>query len=215
MSPGRRSLYSALITHHSSLGPSCYHRGVTSVGEQGAPVTPWFTTYLEELQAALRAVPAAQVQAVVDELRAARTRGATIFFCGNGGSASTATHFACDLAKNTIHPRFGRFRTMALNDNVALISAWGNDDGYDRVFVEQARNLLRPDDVLVTISGSGNSPNVLLAAEHARSLGSRVIGLIGFQGGKLRALCDVALVVPGRLIEHAEDGHLILNHAIC
>jgi D-sedoheptulose 7-phosphate isomerase len=174
-----------------------------------------FSTYLEELHGAMQAVPPQQVQAVVDELRAARARGATIFFCGNGGSASTATHCACDLAKNTIHPRFGRFRTVALNDNVALFSAWANDEGYDRVFVEQARNLMRPGDVLVAISGSGNSPNVLLAAEHARSLGCRVIGLIGFQGGRLRDVCDVALVVPGRIIEQAEDGHLILNHAIC
>ena len=182
---------------------------------EGAPGGSRFSTYLDELQAAVRAVPAQQVQAVVDLLREARSRGATIFFCGNGGSASTATHFACDLAKNTIHPRFGRFRTAALNDNVALLSAWGNDDGYERVFLEQAQNLMKPGDVLVAISGSGNSPNVLLAAEHVRALGGRVIGLIGFRGGRLRELCHLALVVPGRMIEQAEDGHLILNHAIC
>ncbi len=201
-------------TQHSVLSTrsSCYHRRVTS---EGAPGASRFSTYLDELQSAVRAVPAQQVQVVVDLLREARGRGATIFFCGNGGSASTATHFACDLAKNTIHPRFGRFRTVALNDNVALLSAWGNDDGYERVFVEQTHNLMKPGDVLVAISGSGNSPNVLLAAELARALGGRVIGLIGFQGGRLRELCDVALVVPGRMIEQAEDGHLILNHAIC
>lgn len=174
-----------------------------------------FDSYLRELVEAMRAVPPALVQGVIDELRDARARGATIFFCGNGGSASTATHFACDLAKNTIHPLFGRFRTVALNDNVALLSAWGNDNGYERIFVEQAQNLMRPGDVLVTISGSGNSPNVLLVAEHARALGCRVIGLIGFAGGKLRDLCDHALVVPAPLIEQAEDGHLIINHAIC
>jgi D-sedoheptulose 7-phosphate isomerase len=174
-----------------------------------------FGAYLEELHGAMQAVSPAQVQAVVEMLREARARGATIFFCGNGGSASTATHCACDLGKNTIHPQFGRFRTVALNDNVALFSAWANDDGYERAFVEQAQNLMRPGDVLVAISGSGNSPNVLLVAEHARNLGCTVVGLIGFQGGKLRDMCDLALIVPGRTIEQAEDGHLILNHAIC
>jgi D-sedoheptulose 7-phosphate isomerase len=174
-----------------------------------------FRTYLEELHGAMQAVSPTQVQAVVETLREARARGATIFFCGNGGSASTGTHCACDLAKNTIHPQFGRFRTMALSDNVALFSAWANDDGYERVFVEQAQNLMRPGDVLVAISGSGNSPNVLSVAEYARSLGCTVVGLIGFDGGKLRDVCDLALIVPGRTIEQAEDGHLILNHAIC
>ena len=171
-------------------------------------------SYLEELQRAVQAVSAGDFARAVQALREARQRNATVFFCGNGGSASTATHMACDLSKNTIHPRHGRLRTVALNDNVALLSAWGNDNGYERVFVEQARTLMRPGDALVVISGSGNSPNVLLAAEHARSIGCPVIGLIGFQGGRLRALCDVALVVPAPLIEQAEDGHLILNHAL-
>jgi D-sedoheptulose 7-phosphate isomerase len=171
--------------------------------------------YLDDLRGAMQAVLSPDLDRAVAVLCEARQRQATIYFCGNGGSASTASHFACDLAKNTRHPAKGRFRTTAFTDNVALLTAWGNDDGYDRVFVEQAQTLMRPGDVLVAISGSGNSPNVLLAAEHARSLGCPVIGVIGFAGGKLRALSDVALVVPGRTIEQAEDGHLILNHAIC
>ena len=177
--------------------------------------TATIATYLDELLAAMRTVPPAALEAAVALLRDARGRGATIFFCGNGGSASTASHFAADLAKNTAHPVFGRFRTTALTDNVALLTAWGNDHGYDQVFVEQARSLLRPGDVLVAISGSGNSPNVLLAAEHARGCGCAVIGLIGFAGGRLKALADIALIVGGRTIEQAEDGHLILNHALC
>jgi D-sedoheptulose 7-phosphate isomerase len=171
--------------------------------------------YLDELQAAMRAAISEALDAAVDTLRQARARQATVFFCGNGGSASTAAHFAADLAKNTAHPRRGRFRTVALTDNVALLTAWGNDSGYEQVFVEQARNLMRPADVLVAISGSGNSRNVLRAAEYARSLGCRVIGLMGFAGGALKDLADVALIVPGRTIEQAEDGHLILNHALC
>jgi len=109
----------------------------------------------------------------------------------------------------------GRFRTVALVDNIAAVTAWGNDNGYDQIFVEQAHNLMRPGDVLVAISGSGNSQNVLLAAEHAHRIGGTVLGLIGFDGGKLKELADIALIVPGRTIEQAEDGHMIINHAIC
>jgi D-sedoheptulose 7-phosphate isomerase len=173
------------------------------------------TTYLQELHAAMQQTLSQPLDRAVEMLRDARARGATIFFCGNGGSASTASHFACDLGKNTVHPVKGRFRTVALVDNVAAITAWGNDNGYDQIFVEQARNLMRPGDVLVAVSGSGNSPNVLHAVSYARSLGCQVIGLIGFAGGQLKDKVDVALIVPGRSIEQAEDGHLILNHAIC
>src|SRR5262249_11249821 len=99
--------------------------------------------------------------------------------------------------------------------NPGLLTAWSNDHGYEQVFLEQARTMMRPGDVLVAISGSGNSPNVLRACDYARSLGCPVIGLVGFSGGALRERADVALLVPGRTIEQAEDGHLILNHAVC
>ena len=171
--------------------------------------------YLTELHEAMQTVLAPPLEEALDVLLAARQRGATVYFCGNGGSASTASHFALDLSKNTRHPVKGRFRTASFVDNVGMVTAWGNDDGYDRVFVEQAQTLMRTGDVLVAISGSGNSPNVLLAADYARELGCPVIALIGFDGGKLRQKADVALIVPGKNIEQAEDGHLILNHAIC
>jgi D-sedoheptulose 7-phosphate isomerase len=171
--------------------------------------------YLTELHEAMQTVLAPPLEEALDVLLAARQRGATVYFCGNGGSASTASHFALDLSKNTRHPVKGRFRTASFVDNVGMVTAWGNDDGYDRVFVEQAQTLMRTGDVLVAISGRGNSPNVLLAADYARELGCPVIALIGFDGGKLRQKADVALIVPGKNIEQAEDGHLILNHAIC
>jgi D-sedoheptulose 7-phosphate isomerase len=171
--------------------------------------------YLTELHAAMQTVLAPALEAAIELLLDARRRGATVYFCGNGGSASTASHFALDLSKNTRHPVKGRFRTVAFTDNIGMITAWGNDDGYERVFVEQAQTLMRPGDLLVAVSGSGNSPNVLLAADYARELGCAVIGLIGFDGGRLRQKSDVALIVPGKNIEQAEDGHLILNHAIC
>ena len=171
--------------------------------------------YLTELHEAMQTVLAPPLEAALDVLLAARQRGATVYFCGNGGSASTASHFALDLSKNTRHPVKGRFRTASFVDNIGMVTAWGNDDGYDRVFVEQAQTLMRAGDVLVAISGSGNSPNVLLAADYARGLGCPVIALIGFDGGELHLKADVALIVPGKNIEQAEDGHLILNHAIC
>jgi D-sedoheptulose 7-phosphate isomerase len=171
--------------------------------------------YFDELHRAMQRCVTPELDRAVAILRDARARDATIFFCGNGGSASTASHFACDLGKNTVHPVKGRFRTLALVDNIPAVTAYGNDTGYDQVFVEQARSLMRPGDVLVAISGSGNSANVLHAVDYARSLGCQVIGLVGFDGGALRARADVALIVPGRNIEQAEDGHLILNHAVC
>ena len=182
---------------------------------QQTPASAEVGAYLTELHEAMQAVLTPALDEAVAVLQAARERGATVYFCGNGGSASTASHFALDLSKNTRHPDRGRFRTGCFVDSPGLVTAWSNDDGYDRVFVEQAETMLRPGDVLVAISGSGNSPNVLLAAEYARSIGCAVIGLIGFDGGRLKELVDVALVVPGRNIEQAEDGHLILNHAIC
>ncbi len=173
------------------------------------------TTYLDELRDTMQQTLTPELDRAVSILQDARARGATIYFCGNGGAASTASHFACDLGKNTAHATKGRFRTIALVDNIPAVTAWGNDNGYDQIFVEQARNLLLRGDVLVAISGSGNSPNVLHAVDYARETGCPVIGLIGFQGGALKDRCDVALVIPGRTIEQAEDGQLILNHAIC
>ena len=184
----------------------------TAVAQTAAAI---IATYVDELRDALLVTLGQELDRAVELFRDARTRGATLFFCGNGGAASTASHFACDLGKNTVHPVLGRFRTIALVDNIPAVTAWGNDNGYDQIFVEQARNLMRPGDLLVAISGSGNSPNVLLAADYARSIGCTVIGLIGFQGGALKQKCDVALVVPGRTIEQAADGQLILNPAIC
>ena len=171
--------------------------------------------YLQSLHSAMVAIPPEVIDAAVTSLRRARARDATVLFVGNGGSASTASHFAADLAKNTQHPTFGRFRTICISDNVALFSAWANDEGYENVFLEGARTHLRRGDVLVAISGSGNSENVLRAARHARELGCEVIGLIGFAGGALRDLCSIPIVVSASTIEEAEDGHLIVNHSFC
>src|SRR3954465_901199 len=114
-----------------------------------------------------------------------QARGRVVFTAGNGGSAATASHFACDLAKGTRHNGSPTFRVVALTDSLPVLTAWANDNGYHRVFAEQLQSLARPGDLLVLISASGNSPNVVAAAEEARALGVSTIGLTGRRGGSL------------------------------
>ena len=139
----------------------------------------------------------------------------TIFIAGNGGSAATASHWTNDLNKGTITAGRHRFRAIALTDNVPLITAWGNDAAYDRIFIEQLTNFVRPHDVFVAISGSGNSPNILAAVQWARDAGAVTVGLTGRDGGRLRGLVDCGVVVPAGEMEQIEDVHLALSHALC
>jgi D-sedoheptulose 7-phosphate isomerase len=152
---------------------------------------------------------------MVDVLLSANYVASTVFIVGNGGSAATASHFACDLAKGTIITGRPRFRVMALTDNVPLMTAWSNDVSYEDVFVEQLRNVIRRGDVLVAISGSGNSENVLRAVELTSQMGGITIGLSGFSGGELSTLVDVPVVVPCEVMAQIEDVHLTLCHLVC
>ena len=171
--------------------------------------------YTTRLQDVLDRLPADDVLRSIDEIIEAGERGGTVFILGNGGSAATASHFACDLAKGTQRPGLRPFRVMALTDNVPLITAWGNDTAYDRIFAEQLRPLVQSGDLVVGISGSGNSPNVLEAMRVAREAGARTIGWTGFRGGKIKDLVDVCVIVPSDSMEQIEDVHLILEHAVC
>ena len=171
--------------------------------------------YTTTLQDVLGKLPAEDVARVIDEIVAAGERSSTIFIMGNGGSAATASHFACDLAKGTQRPGQPLFRVIALTDNVPLITAWGNDTSYDRIFAEQLRPLVRPDDLVIVISGSGNSPNVLEAVRLANDAGARTLGWTGFSGGKLKDMVDVCVIVPSNSMEQIEDVHLIIEHAVC
>lgn len=171
--------------------------------------------YLEEVTQTLSALPVDRIQDVVEVLLSANYVGSTVFIVGNGGSAATASHFACDLAKGTITPGRPRLRVTALTDNVPLMTAWSNDVAYEDLFVEQLRGLMRRGDVLVAISGSGNSPNVLKAVEFARQIGGVTLGLSGFEGGQLSELVDISVVVPSQCMEHIEDVHLTLCHLVC
>ncbi|HEY4690080.1 MAG TPA: SIS domain-containing protein [Anaerolineae bacterium] len=174
-----------------------------------------FQSYTAALQSVLSDLPQGDIIRMIDEIVEAGERGSTIFILGNGGSAATASHFACDLAKGTQRIGVRPFRVIALTDNVPLITAWGNDTSYDRIFAEQLRPLVQPDDVVIAISGSGNSPNVLEAVRLAREAGARTIGWTGFQGGQLKDLVDVCVIVPSHVMEQIEDAHLIMEHAIC
>lgn len=154
------------------------------------------------------------MQSIVPLLLRARTDGRTIFFFGNGGSASTASHFVVDIGKATVRGDGGRFRCIALVDNVESVTAWANDADYSKVFSEQLKGLAHSGDVAVGISGSGNSPNVLEAVRAARTLGLATVGLTGMGGGKLKDLVDIPVVVPSNSMQHIEDVHLLVCHLL-
>ena len=170
--------------------------------------------YFTELKKTLDEIPMERVDKIVQMIYKAYRANKYVFIMGNGGSASTASHFACDLGKGTICEGKPRFRVMSLNDNMPLITALSNDFGYERVFIEQLMNLVSPDDLVISITGSGNSPNILKAVEYARRQGAKTIGLIGFGGGKLQEIVDEHITVSNTNYGQVEDIHLILAHAL-
>jgi D-sedoheptulose 7-phosphate isomerase len=155
-----------------------------------------------------------QGERFVETLYEAFEEERTIFLVGNGGSAAAASHFGQDLAKGTLASMQAkrRFRVVPLTDNVGYITALANDEGYESVFEQQLRNLGRRGDVLIAISGSGNSPNVLRAVEYAHSIGMKTIGVTGFDGGKLRGLADEGVHVPVEDMGMAEALHGVVFH---
>lgn len=167
---------------------------------------------IESLQKLKKLGP--QLRKVADIIRIARDEGNTVFTFGNGGSGSTAVHFASDLMKTATRPDLKRIRAISLNDNMPLTTAWANDSSYEHVFKEQLENLMKPGDVVIAISGSGNSKNVLLATEFARSNGGITIGLTGFDGGSLKSLASVLVVVPSNDMLRIEDTHLAICHLL-
>lgn len=171
-------------------------------------------TYLDEVQAGIAGISRSAVRRVVDALESIWATDHTTFLIGNGGSASTASHMMNDLNKFTAIAGKRRFRAISLTDNVPLITALANDIDYADTFVEPLRNLARSGDALIAISGSGNSPNVIRAVEHALRYQILTIGLCGSPGGRLATIADLAIIVPASRISQQEDGHLILNHVI-
>ncbi len=171
--------------------------------------------YINYLQSVLLRVDTAEIGRFIETLLDARGRGATIFFIGNGGSAATASHFANDLAFGT-NDYEQPFRAISLTDNVPVLTALGNDFGYEEIFVRQLRVLGRKGDVLVGISASGNSPNLLKAFDYALSAGIKTVAITAFDGGKMKTMADEGVHVPTESKEYgpAEDAHMVLDHLV-
>jgi D-sedoheptulose 7-phosphate isomerase len=187
--------------------------------EQGvAGVKSFVVQYLDEMTEHLRGVSDEAVSTCAERLQRAYESGAQVLVAGNGGSASTASHIACDLGKTVLgtnpSSRASRFRIVSLADNVALLTAWANDHGYETVFAEQVRMLGRPGDVLLVVTASGNSPNILAAVRTAREHGLETIGLLGADGGAVRELLDHYIMVACDDYGHVESAHLVLGHLL-
>jgi D-sedoheptulose 7-phosphate isomerase len=174
--------------------------------------------FLDRVSQELQRVNTAEVKALADAVYSCYEHGRWVFLCGNGGSGSNASHFCEDLGKGTLrredydNDRKKRLKILSLTDNTPYILAWANDEGFERVFVEQLKNLAGPGDLLIAISGSGNSPNVLRAVEWANRNGLKTFGCTGFGGGKLRTLAQQALHVPLDDMGIVESIHLTVFH---
>ena len=178
----------------------------------------FISEYFEELGKILSQINKKDIEEITDIIHKAYLNKRTIFALGNGGSASTASHFACDLGKGTLNrvydPSEDRFRVVSLTDNVATITAYANDLSFDDIFLQQLRNLVHKGDVVIAITGSGNSKNVVRAVKYARDCGAVTIGMLGFDGGKVKKFLDKYIIVPSNHYGRIEDVHLILEHLI-
>lgn len=176
--------------------------------------TDFVKSYIDQLNEVLNALPSEKFLEINKTLLEARETGKQIFVIGNGGSAAAASHMVCDFNKNTREAGKKRMRAICLNDNTPSVLAYANDEGYDIIFSEQLLSLGQSGDILIAISGSGNSANIIKAIETARQMNIKVIGLTGFKGGKMKELTDICLVVPSDSMEMIEDVHLIINHIL-
>jgi D-sedoheptulose 7-phosphate isomerase len=171
-------------------------------------------SYRQQLQQAVALIDTEGVNRAIELFREALERGRRIFVCGNGGSASTASHFVCDINKGASYSRSQRFKMMALTDNLATITAYSNDVSYECAFTEQLKNFAEPGDIVMAISGSGNSSNVVRAIEYANSIGCRTIALTGRDGGQLGPIANINIQVPVQHMGRIEDAHMIICHMI-
>jgi D-sedoheptulose 7-phosphate isomerase len=186
------------------------------MGNNDADRRECVSTYLDGLRKCLDALSLEQIVTFLKYLEQAYREDRQIFLIGNGGSAATASHMACDLGKNALPNQVEnashRIRAMALTDCTSWVTALANDIGYQHIFAEQLRNWLRPGDLVVAITGSGNSPNIVEAVRVAKAYGAQVVGILGFDGGQVRAMVDAYVLVPSANYGHVEDVHLVLDH---
>jgi len=170
--------------------------------------------YLSDLKATIDRIPADDVEAAVKLVDRTRRARCVVYIAGNGGSAATASHFVNELTKSVENPGLPRVRAYALTDNIPLFSAYANDQGYEHSFSEQIAGIIGAGDLLIAISASGQSPNILRAVDTARSAGAATIGITGFDGGRLKDMVDVCILVPSHNIRQVEDVHMALVHLI-
>ena len=170
--------------------------------------------YVEEQARTILKTPYSDIEKFCSMLLDARTAGKRIFFAGNGGSAATASHFTNDLVKGLSPGNVKRFKAFSLVDQVSVITALANDYDYSVIFSEQLKNYAEKDDLLVVISGSGNSPNVVKACEYAHEIGMKSAGLTGRDGGELKGLCDLSIIAPADGMEQIEDIHMLWEHCV-
>lgn len=175
---------------------------------------PEIGEYFDKLQDVLAKVDQREIAAIASVFHDAYEQQKTILVMGNGGSGATASHMVCDLNKGACFHSDKKFRVISLTDCMPMILALGNDVGFDSVFVEQLKAYARPGDVVLGISGSGNSPNVLRAVEYAKQLGCVTIGATGFGGGKLKEMVDHSFHVNVNDMQIVEDVHMILVHVL-
>ena len=154
------------------------------------------------------------IEALIELLLNTRKNGNNIYIMGNGGSASTASHFTCDFNKGLSYKKDIRFKMMCLNDNTPTMLAYSNDVGYENVFVEQLKNFLKSNDIVIGISGSGNSENILRAIIYAKSIGAKTVGLTGFNGGKLKDIVDISIHADINNMQVVEDVHMSICHML-
>jgi D-sedoheptulose 7-phosphate isomerase len=171
-------------------------------------------SYKNQLLDTINKIDTEEVNRAITLFKEALENDRHIFVCGNGGSGSTASHFVCDILKGASFQREKRFRILSLCDSMATLTAYSNDVCYDDAFAEQLRNYARPGDLVMALSGSGNSPSVLKAIEYANSAGCKTIVLTGRDGGKLGPLGQLNIQVPVQHMGRIEDAHLIICHMI-
>ena len=171
--------------------------------------------YKRRLLAALDTVELDRVEELIQVFRKARDEGRQIFVFGNGGSAATANHFACDVVKGASYGREKRFKIMSLSEQIPTMTAYSNDVGYESVFVEPLKNFARPGDIAMGISGSGNSENVIQAINFANGIGCYTVGLSGLTGGRLRPSVNLSVHVSDGHMGRVEDAHFFICHMVC
>ncbi|MBM3786041.1 MAG: SIS domain-containing protein [Acidobacteria bacterium] len=172
------------------------------------------STYKQDLLSVIGAIDTWQVRQVIQIFEKARDNGNTIFVCGNGGSAASASHFVCDVLKGASFGKEKKFRILSLNDNFPTLTAYANDVGYDVIFSEQLKNFGRQGDVFLAISGSGNSPNVVKGMETANAIGCETIAFTGRDGGKLGPMARHHIHIANPHMGRIEDAHMVMCHMI-